>query len=772
MEDIVQIPDYNQRVDLRLQDRGQIRLNAPEALTSTAGIEANAKQLVNAAKDMSDIYLQMKQNRDEGIVNAFMNEFTVARALKMNELKKTYNGANAEGILQAYDDWQKDYFNQRLGTNTDNENMLTLENDEQITAARKAFDDDFASSIDSLSHYTASELDKWENEQKNERLRQLTQDMKNSADMGSFKSKKQDALQTLMDKLSKQELREQAKEDAENERKRKNLSKLMGKLDKEEAQEQEQDRKNLQKLMRQLDKEEQQAQTQSARQQKALQGVLAKIDKDTEKENAAFEKKRKQEEKQQAAIDRAYQREIEKAQNKAEKEALKAQQQAAKDLLKRINDLSSTALATQVNDDILNNPVIALEKLNNPDVINEIGNKNTIRSLKSNAVKAFIDREANRKSDAMMSQSEYEDIDVSAFADVLPYDYQTKINNKAQWLYNTKMKAKKVEEDSVNNQANASLVKATKTLNNRKATQNEIINANELLANARSALGQTERGQTTAVMINDAKIGANEFQTKLQEYDLVMAERNSLIARASEEPDSSISSNIAKYLESGIADFEAEKRTIDSQMQKASEILDNINSDKYSDFNSLGEDIEVLHPYIQNKLFDEFSDNVVWNEFLSRNKGRSATIDAKVKQSFKSVSGVDSLKNPYLYKKFRNGMKDAMINYQVENDGRLPDMNQMLDQSMNVYMNIMTTDTETQSLMDLSTSIQTIQKGLIKENGFASPSIVKQQAREQFEQNNPQLVGNLPDETVDKIIDLVLNGKTSEAEFILGIQND
>ena len=271
-------------------------------------------------------------------------------------------------------------------------------------------------------------------------------------------------------------------------------------------------------------------------------------------------------------------------------------------------------------------------------------------------------------------------------------------------------------------------------------------------------------------MLADTRLGVNQFKIDEQNYNNAMVQKDSLIANvlADEAPDSSISSNILKYLNSEIADFDAEKRTVENQMPDAVRILDRIDNGEIDNYNSLDDVIGDLHPVVREKLINEFTSNAKWNIFLKQNKGKSAYIDSKVRNAFKDVSGIDSAKNPYLYKKFRNGMKDAMINYQVNNNGKLPDMNQLLDQSMEVYLNLNNDNIAGTILQDMSSRVKDIQKDLVKNSGSAPPALVKQRLREVFESDYADTM-NISNENLDKIIELMLNGKIREAEFILGM---
>lgn len=162
----MKIPEYNRQASLDIAPRSNVSIKEPEIFRDTSSVERIGKQMLGTAEDMSNIYLDMKKERDNGIVNEFMNQFSLERVNKLNELKEQYKGANSEGIVDAYMEWQEDYIAKRTGFNQDMaDGELYLENDEQIKAARDTFAKNLPSTVNSLSNYVAQELETYKTNQ-------------------------------------------------------------------------------------------------------------------------------------------------------------------------------------------------------------------------------------------------------------------------------------------------------------------------------------------------------------------------------------------------------------------------------------------------------------------------------------------------------------------------------------------------------------------------------------------------------------------------------
>lgn len=179
----MKIPEYNRQVGLNIAPRSGVSIKEPEIFRDTSSMERIGKQVLGTAEDMSNVYLDMKKERDKGIVNEFSNQFSMASNEKIRELQEQYKGANSEGIVDAYMEWQDDYIAKRTGFNQDTvEGELYLENDEQIKAAKDSLARSLPSTVNSLSNYVANELETYKKNQFEARVELLTSDAISTAD--------------------------------------------------------------------------------------------------------------------------------------------------------------------------------------------------------------------------------------------------------------------------------------------------------------------------------------------------------------------------------------------------------------------------------------------------------------------------------------------------------------------------------------------------------------------------------------------------------------
>ena len=100
------IPEYNERIIANPENRPQINLNLPKELSDTSHVDRMANKISNFQKEETEILLDMKKERDDGIVDEFMNTYNTDRISKITELKEKYKGANAQGIVDEFKKWQ------------------------------------------------------------------------------------------------------------------------------------------------------------------------------------------------------------------------------------------------------------------------------------------------------------------------------------------------------------------------------------------------------------------------------------------------------------------------------------------------------------------------------------------------------------------------------------------------------------------------------------------------------------------------------------------
>lgn len=181
------IPEYNDRIIANPESRPQINLNQPKELSDTSFIDRATKRVVNFQKEENEILLDMKKERDNGIVNEFMNQYSTARVEKINELKEKYKGANAQGIVDEFKKWQDDYYTSHLGFSSANEDgTLYLENDEQIKSAREQLARNLPTEINSLSTYAATELEGYRQNQFTARTQFAVDDLADERDVNNI----------------------------------------------------------------------------------------------------------------------------------------------------------------------------------------------------------------------------------------------------------------------------------------------------------------------------------------------------------------------------------------------------------------------------------------------------------------------------------------------------------------------------------------------------------------------------------------------------------
>jgi hypothetical protein len=181
------IPEYNERIIANPESRPQINLNLPKELSDTSHIDRMANKISNFQKEETEILLDMKKERDDGIVDEFMNIYNTDRIAKITELKEKYKGANAQGIVDEFKKWQDDYYTSHIGFSSQNEDgTLYLENDEQINSAREQLAKGLPSEINTLSSYAATELENYRQNQFTARTQFAVDDLADERDVNNI----------------------------------------------------------------------------------------------------------------------------------------------------------------------------------------------------------------------------------------------------------------------------------------------------------------------------------------------------------------------------------------------------------------------------------------------------------------------------------------------------------------------------------------------------------------------------------------------------------
>ena len=162
----MRIPQYEQRIIANPAKRTQVNLKEPETFRDLSSLQRQTKSIEKTANLGADVYLDMKKQRDQGIVDEFTNQYNVEKINKVNELRTQYKGANSTKIVDEFSKWHNDYLATHLGIGQDaGKDTLILENDAQIEGAKRALADDLPTSINSLSSYAATELNNYRNHQ-------------------------------------------------------------------------------------------------------------------------------------------------------------------------------------------------------------------------------------------------------------------------------------------------------------------------------------------------------------------------------------------------------------------------------------------------------------------------------------------------------------------------------------------------------------------------------------------------------------------------------
>lgn len=183
----MKIPEYTQRITANYTPTTKVRLEEPKVFGDLSNLERNKNKVFNTAEKLSNVYFDMKKQRDEGITNEFMLKFAEAKNQWIRENKEKYRGANAQGIVDAYNQWQDEYFNSRKGFSQNlPDDELYLENEEQIKTVQDQMRRDAINSVNTLSTYAAAELDQYRENQLSARVDLLVDDISNESDMNNI----------------------------------------------------------------------------------------------------------------------------------------------------------------------------------------------------------------------------------------------------------------------------------------------------------------------------------------------------------------------------------------------------------------------------------------------------------------------------------------------------------------------------------------------------------------------------------------------------------
>lgn len=186
---MVEIPQYTQRLIAQPSRRTRVNIREPETFRDTNHLERQMKTLAGMSETATNTFVTMKKQRDAGIVNELMNQFTMERNEKLAEFQNKYKGKSAQEIIAAYNDWQEQYLINHMGFSQEStDDTLYLENDEQIEMARNQMRADLPRTINSLSAYAAKELDNYNKNQFSARIQLLIDQGSRENDLNNTQS--------------------------------------------------------------------------------------------------------------------------------------------------------------------------------------------------------------------------------------------------------------------------------------------------------------------------------------------------------------------------------------------------------------------------------------------------------------------------------------------------------------------------------------------------------------------------------------------------------
>lgn len=157
---MVQIPEYTRRENAQPMQRGGMNLNLPGAITQpTGGIGEIGKRVGKLSSELADVFVGMKERRDDGIVSAFMNQYDKDSTAKLLQLQDKYRGQDAHRVMPEFQKWRDEYIAQHSTYDEDSakEGVIYLEDAAQNRIAKQKLDATNVRDINSISSYIARE---------------------------------------------------------------------------------------------------------------------------------------------------------------------------------------------------------------------------------------------------------------------------------------------------------------------------------------------------------------------------------------------------------------------------------------------------------------------------------------------------------------------------------------------------------------------------------------------------------------------------------------
>ena len=156
---MVQIREYTQREGRQPLSRGGLNISKPKVLQQGMGTTLSTEPL-ETASELAELGLRMKERRDDAVVDAFINQHSVAATAQLNDSQNRHKGLNAYKVMDEYNQWNEDYLAKYSSYDSaaehDNEHVY-LENEAQVKKAKDRMAKSHVSTINSISNYIGRE---------------------------------------------------------------------------------------------------------------------------------------------------------------------------------------------------------------------------------------------------------------------------------------------------------------------------------------------------------------------------------------------------------------------------------------------------------------------------------------------------------------------------------------------------------------------------------------------------------------------------------------
>lgn len=590
----MRIPQYEQRIIADPAKRTQVNLKEPETFRDLSSLQRQTKSIEKTANLGADLYLDMKKQRDQGIVDEFTNQYNVEKINKVNELRTQYKGANSTKIVDEFSKWHNDYLATHLGIGqSGGATTLILENDEQIEGAKRALADDLPTSINSLSSYAATELSNYRNNQ--------------------FEGK----IYGLADKLSK-----------------------------------ERDANNIGIYI------------------STIEGSMAS--------------------------------------HYDGKSAEYINMQSKKTI--------SSALATNVRNDMASAPELAMIKLQNDVFAHHLAGDD-INALEKEAVAAFEEKQSLDVAKARAAGFSVDHtLSAESFAAIKPIlDRQggadvilARINNSANTKKQSIALAQRQSESNFLNDSMYNALSAMDILSSSQYSDEQKAEAQQNLSSIYSRLNQNGfSGKALGKLMTDTNDGVLEY-AKLTD-DMKSLRSTGLMYR----DETARQEYMALAAEKSRQD---QLRKNDSA--RIGEMMELIDRGDYTDFRSF--DFTGMHPMSVAIVLDKMRSEYRYKKTEQLAAANGFDLKKQTSDAFKNISGIDAAHSPALYDSFKKAFKDNLLGYYKQHNTFAMDVSELSRMAANAYGSMVEQDSVGLALMKTSQKAVGLRSNMIKDNKFVS----------------------------------------------------